>query len=102
MPPNIGLTGYGLAGSLLPNENYFIAKGIPITPFTDNNLLTENPYQLMHLVAKTEGSNTILATTDMVIPVSNEINCISYGCHTSEQNILDEHESVTGFNNNGT
>lgn len=90
-----------MTGSLLPNENYFIAKRIPITPFTDNNLLTENPYQLMHLVAKAEGSNTILATTDMVIPVSNEINCISSGCHTSEQNILDEHESVTGFNNNG-
>lgn len=101
LPPNIGLTGYGLTGSLLPNGNYFIAKGIPITPFTDNNLLTEYPYQLLHLVAKAEGSNTILATTDMVIPVSNEISCISSGCHTSEQDILDEHESVTGFNSNG-
>lgn len=101
LPPNIGLTGNGLTGTMAVSGNGFLATGIPITPFQDNNLTTENPYQLIHLVARASGSSTILATTDVVIPVSNEIGCVKSGCHATQQNILDEHESVTGFNRNG-
>lgn len=101
LPLNVGLTGNGLTGSLLPSGNFFVATGIPITPYTDANLVTENPYQLIHLVAKAVGSSTILATTDVVIPVSNEISCVSSGCHSSQQDILDEHENEPGFNKNG-
>jgi hypothetical protein len=95
LPANIGLTGKGLTGTLDPQGNYYFARGIPVTPFVDNNLTTENPYQLIHLVAKDQSSLQVLATTDVVIPVSNEIGCVQSGCHSSEQNILNQHEGGT-------
>ena len=52
LPDNIGLTGKGLTGTLDPEGNYYFARGIPITPFQDNNLINESPFQLIHLVAK--------------------------------------------------
>lgn len=101
LPPNIGLEGKGLTGTLDVSGNYFYARGIPLTPYPDNSLNTPNNYQLIHLVAKITGTSTILATTDAVIPVSNEIGCVQSGCHSSEQDILNRHEDVTGFNRNG-
>ncbi|MCX6151301.1 MAG: T9SS type A sorting domain-containing protein [Ignavibacteriales bacterium] len=98
---NIGLTGNGLTGVMKIDGNNFIATGIPITPYQDKDLVNENPYQLMHIVARLNNSSTILATTDFVIPVSNEMSCISSGCHSSETQILNEHERVNGFNRNG-
>ncbi len=101
LPPNIGLTGKGLTGTLDTSGNYFYARGIPLTPYTDSSLTTPNPYQLVHLVAKVTGSSTILATTDAVIPVSNEIGCVQSGCHNSEQQILNNHDddfiNITGL-----
>jgi hypothetical protein len=96
---NIGLTGNGLTGTMADSSNYFLATGIPITPFTDNNLVTENPFQLTLLKAY-NSSNQLIASTQSVIPVSNEINCVSSGCHTSEMDILQHHENVSGFNIN--
>ena len=91
LPDNIGLTGKGLTGNLDTTENYFFARGIPVTPFPDSNLTKENPFQLIHLVARQSGSANILATTDVVIPISNDLNCLQSGCHVSEQSILDNH-----------
>jgi len=101
LPSNIGLTGKGLTGELDNSGNYFKADGIPVTPFQDNNIVTESPFQLFHLVAKNSATNTVLTTTENVIPVSNEIGCVQSGCHNSEQSILNGHESVPGFNTNG-
>jgi hypothetical protein len=101
LPPNIGLTGKGLTGTLDSSGNYFAAHGIPITPFADSDLVNENPFQLIHLVAKDKTNGTVLATTDAVIPVSNEVGCVQSGCHSSENDILNRHESVSGFNRNG-
>ncbi len=101
LPDNVGLTGKGLTGTLDPSGNYFYARGIPLTPYPDSSLTTPNPYQLVHIVATLTGTNTVLATTDAVIPVSNEISCVQSGCHSSEQDILNRHESVSGFNRNG-
>ena len=100
LPPNIGLYGKGLTGTLDSNNGFFEAIGIPVTPYKDTNWNQEKPFQLIHLVAKTSGG-TAVTSTDCVIPVSNEINCVSSGCHTSEQSILNEHEQVSGFNQNG-
>jgi hypothetical protein len=75
LPPNIGLTGKGLTGVLDTHSNCFRVVGIPNTPFTDNNLVTEAPFQTFHLIAKTL-SGTTLTFTDNVIPVSNEIGCV--------------------------
>jgi hypothetical protein len=98
IPPNIGLTGLGMTGTMHDSLNYFYAYGIPITPYTDANLTTENPFQLTLLKAY-DASNNLLATTQNTIPVSNEINCVSSGCHNSEQGILNEHEQLPPFNN---
>jgi hypothetical protein len=102
LPPNIGLTGKGLTGTLdSGGASYFIAHGIPLTPYSDTDLVNESPFQLIHLVAKNSASGATLASTDVVIPVSNEVGCVQSGCHASENSILNEHESVSGFNRNG-
>jgi hypothetical protein len=75
LAPNIGLTGVGLSGSMAINENYFFVEGVPITPFLDNNLVTENPFQLAMIQVR-NSSNTLLFSTQPVIPVSNELSCV--------------------------
>jgi hypothetical protein len=57
---------------------WFEAAGIPITPVDDAG--RSNPYPLMRLTAKTTGG-TVLATTDVVLPVSSEMDCRA--CHSS-------------------
>jgi hypothetical protein len=58
--------------------HWFEAVGIPITPQDDSG--QKNPYPLMRLTAKTT-SGTVLATTDVVLPVSDEMDCRA--CHAS-------------------
>jgi hypothetical protein len=100
LPDNIGLTGKGLTGVLDSAGNYFTAHGIPVTPFPDSDLVHENPFQLIHIVAKSKADGAVLASTDAVIPVSNEIGCVQSGCHTSETDIINSHDQVAGFNPN--
>ena len=101
LPDNVGLTGVGLTGNMNIIDNNFHVEGIPVTPYTDANLITEDPYQLALLKAY-DGQNNLLASTQPVIPVSNEINCVSSGCHGSEMGILYEHEEEGGFDPNNT
>lgn len=98
---NIGLTGNGLTGTMSVATDHFSATGIPITPFTDADLLHEDPFQL-GLLKLYDASNTLLATAQPVVPVSNEINCISTGCHVSEQALLSQHDLTGGFDPNNT
>lgn len=93
---NVGLTGLGLTGNMADSADFFSALGIPNTPFQDNNLTTPDPYQLT-LIKALDAGNNVLSQTQSVIPVSNEINCVSSGCHSSEMGILNAHESVPGF-----
>lgn len=58
-------------------RNWFVAWGIPITPYDDN--LQLNPYPLMHIA--TSGGGFTSASTDTVLPVSVEMDCLL--CHTS-------------------
>lgn len=58
--------------------NWFRAEGIPITPYDDST--AKNTYPMMRLVAR-DASNTVLATTDIVLPVSDEMDCRA--CHAS-------------------
>jgi len=101
LPDNIGLTGNGLSGEMVINGNAFSVTGVPLTPFTDANLVTEDPFQLALLNAF-DGQNNLIATTQNVMPVSNEINCVSSGCHSSEIAVLNAHEEEGGFNPNNT
>ncbi len=101
LPDNVGLTGNGLTGVLVAAGSHFSVTGIPITPFADSNHVNEAPFQLVHLVAKRNSDGAVLATTDAVIPVSNEVGCVQSGCHSSETGILNSHEDVDGFNRSG-
>ena len=81
----------GLAGSDMPGPvntpqpmhfdsalDWFSAEGIPITPYDDSG--AKNYYPMMRLVAR-NSSGTVLATTRIVLPVSDEMTCSS--CHGS-------------------
>jgi hypothetical protein len=91
LQPNIGLTGNGLTGTMTADSISFYATGIPLTPYTDANLTTEDPFQLA-LLKVYDANNNLLAQTTPVIPVSNEINCVSSGCHNSMAAIISGHE----------
>lgn len=59
------------------NLNWFFAYGIPITPYDDAG--NKNPYPMMRLIAK--NGTTPIATNDIVLPVSDEMDCRA--CHAS-------------------
>ena len=101
LPDNIGLTGVGLSGDMEIVDNYFAVEGVPLTPYTDSDLINEDPFQL-GLLKLYNSSEQLLATAQPVVPVSNEINCVSSGCHSSEQNILNAHDDEGGFDPNDT
>ncbi|HEV2435194.1 MAG TPA: PKD domain-containing protein [Verrucomicrobiae bacterium] len=58
--------------------NWWRAEGIPLSPYDD--ALRKNPYPLMLLVARDAGNN-ILATNQIVLPISDEMDCRA--CHAS-------------------
>jgi hypothetical protein len=96
LPPDIGLTGKGLSGTLDPEAAHFVARGIPLTPFPDATPAVEDPYQ-QALVIVRDPQGVELARSTPVVPVSIEMGCVSAGCHASETAILAGHETVPGF-----
>lgn len=97
---NIGLTGVGLTGAMTSIGDYYMVEGVPLTPYQDADLVNEAPFQL-GLIEANDGNNLITSTQN-VVPVSNEIGCVSAGCHSSETQILNEHEDEGGFDPNAT
>ena len=71
------VTNHPAAGVATP-VNWFRAEGIPIAPYDDTH--AKNPYPMMRLVAR-DSANQILATSDIVLPVSDEMDCRL--CHAS-------------------
>lgn len=86
VPVDMGLAGKQMPGANNtprpmtwdPNLKWFNATGIPITP-TDDAGHTQN-YPMMRLVAR-DAAGTVHATTDIVLPVSAEMDCRA--CHAS-------------------
>ncbi len=86
LPDDAGLAGHDMPGVANQPQALrfdaaaaaFVAEGIPITPYDDAH--RNNTYPLMRLVAR-DGAATLLAVTDIVLPVSDEMNCTS--CHAS-------------------
>jgi hypothetical protein len=83
---DVGLTGVAMPGATNQPQpmawdatmQWFIAEGIPITPYDDNHV--KNTYPMMRLVAR-DSTGTVLATTSIVLPVSDEMDC--QACHAS-------------------
>lgn len=78
LPPNIGLTGKGLSGSMDVHADHFAAEGIPLTEYNDGDHATRQPYQLANINVRDAGNN-VLATNQVVAPVSTEMRCDN--CH---------------------
>lgn len=84
--PDEGLAGFDMPGDgNTPQEmvwedghQWFTAEGVPITPYDDG--FSKNYYPMMRLVAR-DGAGLVLASTDVVLPVSDEMDCRS--CHAS-------------------
>jgi hypothetical protein len=88
LAPDVGLTGNPTPSITPANmtfntaNQWWEAEGIPITPYTDDNV-TKNYYPLVKIVAK-DVNGTVLASTQVVLPVSDEMDCKK--CHASNSN----------------
>lgn len=84
--PDTGLAGMAMPGASNQPQpmafdaalNWFSATGIPITPYDDAG--NKNTYPMMRLTAR-DASGNVLATADIVLPVSDEMDCRA--CHSS-------------------
>lgn len=67
--------------------NWFEAEGLPILPYDDtlasNGTHHKNYYPMVKVVAR-DASGATLASTQTVLPVSDEMTCV--GCHASNSN----------------
>ncbi len=94
---NVGLTGNGLVGTMVPVGTHFEIVGIPVTPVDDDGVW--NPYQVVEITA-TDSSGTVIAQTRATVPTSDEINCGK--CHDGNNvaetftDILEEHDDEHG------
>ena len=86
LPVDLGIAGTAMPGAANTPQpmtwsssmNWFEGLGIPLIPTDDQG--RTNSYPMMRLIAR-NASNTVLATTDVVLPVSGEMNCRA--CHSS-------------------
>ncbi len=86
LPVDTGLLNHNMPGPANAAQpmifdstrNWFIAEGIPLTPY--DNTGAKNPYPMMRITAS-DSLGTVLATTNIVLPVSDEMNCRA--CHSS-------------------
>lgn len=105
LPPNIGLTGKGLSGSMDLHGDHYVAEGIPLTEFLDSDPTNRYPYQVAEIVVTETSSGIELTRVTVVAPVSTEMRC-DY-CHFDggiegiatgrvETNILTLHDRENG------
>ncbi len=66
------------ASSVSTAANWFRAEGIPITQYDDKG--NKNNYPMMRIVAR-DAANKVIANSDIVLPVSDEMDCSV--CHSS-------------------
>jgi hypothetical protein len=101
----VGLTGNRLFGTMRLVGDHFEATGIPVLPYDD--AMNWNPYQIAIIKLK-NSLGTVLKTTRVVLPVSDELNCAmchatgadasaNYGINTPtlEGNILTIHDIIS-------
>ena len=86
-PPNVGLTGKGLSGTmdLAADGKYYIAEGIPLTDIRDQDAATMKtyPYQKALLTVRdATNPKSVLASLTVVAPVSTELSCAN--CHSDD------------------
>lgn len=95
LAPDVGLKGFAMPGAantpqamtFTSADNTWTAVGIPVVPYADapQPPFPVNYFPMMRLTAKNT-LGTVLATTDIVLPVSDELNCAK--CHASNTGSL--------------
>jgi hypothetical protein len=80
LPPNIGLAGKGLAGQMDLENDHFVARGIPLTEYSDSDLQNRSPYQLATIIVHDAATGAELTRSIVVAPISSEMNCAM--CHS--------------------
>jgi mono/diheme cytochrome c family protein len=85
LPDNIGLTGAGLTGTMVPTASaqngradHFEVDGVPLTEYRDSATNVRYPFMLAVIEVKNL-QGTLLARTTVVAPVSTEMTCNN--CH---------------------
>jgi Bacterial Ig domain/PKD domain len=86
LKPDEGLAGFPMPGpanvprrmAFNPARHWFFAESVPMTPWDDGG--RRNSYPMMRLVAR-DGAGTLLASTDVALPVSDGLSCRA--CHAS-------------------
>ncbi|MCA8978874.1 MAG: hypothetical protein KDC14_02515 [Planctomycetes bacterium] len=86
LAPDQGLAGHDMPGAgnvpqpmtFDPAHNWFIADGIPITAIDDDG--QPQNYPMMRVEVR-DGVGTLLTYTDVVLPISQEMDCRA--CHAS-------------------
>jgi hypothetical protein len=75
LPIGIGLTGNGLAGKMPLVGDHFEVTGIPVLPYDDK--MNWNPYQIATVTLRWNPGkgNRVGQRIQVVLPVSDEINC---------------------------
>jgi hypothetical protein len=86
--PDVGIAGSAMPGTgnapqtmkwnQNPADNTWVSVGIPMTNYADGG--TKNYFPMMRLTA-TNSAGAVLATTDIVLPISDEMSCNL--CHAS-------------------
>jgi hypothetical protein len=79
LPPDVGLAGIGLSGTMEVEGNHFKAEGIPLTEYSDSALTVREPFQLATVVVFDATTGEELARVLPVAPVSTEMHCEN--CH---------------------
>ena len=100
-PADIGITGSADSGQMTPDsaQKIWEITGMPMTPMNDAGI--DNPYPLATVVYKKQGTEQ--ARTQMVVPVSWELNCSL--CHgnpvpgeNTDLDVLQDHDRLHGTN----
>jgi hypothetical protein len=79
LPADVGLAGKGLSGEMDLAGDHFEAVGIPLTEYSDSDLVNRYPFQLATIVVTDASSGEELARITTVSPVSTEMRCDN--CH---------------------
>jgi len=82
LQPNVGLKGKGLSGTMDLTGDHFQATGIPLTEFTDDNLVDRAPFQLATITVLDAATGLTLTQNTVVAPVSSELSCAN--CHSQD------------------
>ena len=86
----------GLSGSMVVQGSRFAVDGIPVTPINDAGVW--NPYQTGIITVK-DGSGATVASTNIIVPTSDEINCAKcHGTTNPFRDIMQKHDAKFSTN----